>query len=159
MNILELRDGTKKVEVAGSITELTNPSEIKSKTSEQILHKQSATLEDPTGHIALTLWNEDVGKYRVGDVVIIKNGYVTAYQGKLQLQAGIYGEIVLVSSEPKKQPVKVLEPKGFTDEPYLLTVATALEFRVEENRAIIVALEHANVGLVQLAKDCRSHLQ
>ena len=47
--------------------------------------------------IILVLWGKDVNDFRVGDKVEIKNGYITTFNGKAQLNIGQYGNIKLLS--------------------------------------------------------------
>lgn len=61
----------------------------------------NSVLKDDSGEIVLTLWNEDVERFKVGDTVHVKNGYVSEWQGSLQLSAGRYGELVKDGEEPK----------------------------------------------------------
>ena len=44
-------------------------------------------------NITLTLWNADCDTFAVGDKVKITNGYVSEWQGELQLGAGKYGKV------------------------------------------------------------------
>ncbi len=53
----------------------------------------NATISDDTGTMTLTLWNEDCEKFAVGDKVKITNGYVSEWQGEMQLGAGKFGKI------------------------------------------------------------------
>jgi replication factor A1 len=53
----------------------------------------NAQLKDSTGTIVLSLWNEDVDRVNIGDKVVIKNGYVSEWQGEKQLGAGRFGTI------------------------------------------------------------------
>lgn len=53
----------------------------------------NATISDGEGSMTLTLWNDDADNYQVGDKVKITNGYVSEWQGELQLGAGKYGKI------------------------------------------------------------------
>jgi|TARA_Y100000310_G_scaffold152190_1_gene151708 replication factor A1 len=52
--------------------------------------------KDETGTITLTLWNEDIDKVNVGDKVHITNGYVSEWQGELQLGTGKFGQMEVV---------------------------------------------------------------
>jgi replication factor A1 len=52
-----------------------------------------ALLEDDSGSIKLTLWNDDVDKYNEGDKVEIINGYVNEFQGEKQLTSGKFGQM------------------------------------------------------------------
>lgn len=46
---------------------------------------------DETASILLTLWNEDIEKVNVDDVLNIKNAYVTLFRGSMRLNTGRYG--------------------------------------------------------------------
>ena len=65
----------------------------------------NAKLQDETGKVTLTLWNEDVDKVNVGDTIKLSKGYVGEWQGELQLSAGKFGTIEVtkgVQSSPQK---------------------------------------------------------
>lgn len=49
---------------------------------------------DETNSITLPLWNGDIDKFKVGDKVVISNGYVTSFKNRIQLNVGKYGRIV-----------------------------------------------------------------
>ncbi|HLC74997.1 MAG TPA: SOSS complex subunit B family protein [Candidatus Nanoarchaeia archaeon] len=70
----------------------------------------NATLEDESGKISLTLWNDDIDKVNAGDTVKITNGWVGEYQGELQLSTGKFGSIEVVKKETpqpaEKKPKK-----------------------------------------------------
>lgn len=53
----------------------------------------NAVLEDGSGKIKLTLWNDDAKKYKEGDRIRILNGYVSEFQGEKQLTSGKFGKI------------------------------------------------------------------
>jgi replication factor A1 len=72
----------------------------------------NATAKDETGEVKLTLWNDDVEKYKAGDRVHLTNGYVNEWQGELQLTTGRMGKMEIVgkadspsesASEPKEE--------------------------------------------------------
>lgn len=57
----------------------------------------TATAKDESGSsINLTLWNEDISKVKAGDKVHLTNGYVSEWQGELQLTTGRMGKIEIV---------------------------------------------------------------
>ncbi len=86
---LFVRQGS--VEVEGTIKEI---GEVRSfdKFGRQ-LKVADAILEDDSGSIKLTLWNDDTDKYKAGDKVKITNGYVGEFQGEKQLTSGKFGKI------------------------------------------------------------------
>lgn len=51
--------------------------------------------KDDTGEINLTLWNQDVGKVKKGDKIVIENGWVSEYQGEKQLSTGRFGKLTV----------------------------------------------------------------
>ena len=80
----------------------------------------NAKIKDNTGTVTLTLWNEDCDTVNLGDKIKISNGYVSEWQGELQLGAGKFGKIEVVGKaevkpESKKEEVEDLEDSE--DEP------------------------------------------
>ena len=55
--------------------------------------------KDETGTITMTLWNEDIDKVSVGNKVHITNGWVSEWQGELQLSTGKFGKLEVVGSD------------------------------------------------------------
>ncbi len=78
----------------------------------------NAIIQDSSGKVKLTLWNEQVDQVDVGDKVIIKNGYVSEWQGEIQLSTGRMGtlEIVKGASPPKAQKVQEEKEGDFEEE-------------------------------------------
>lgn len=66
----------------------------------------TAILKDESGTIKLSLWNEQVEKVHVGDMVKIDKGYVNEWQGELQLTTGKFGTLEITSSQPAKPEIK-----------------------------------------------------
>ncbi|OQX18993.1 MAG: hypothetical protein BWK75_06090 [Candidatus Altiarchaeales archaeon A3] len=55
----------------------------------------TATVKDETGTATLTLWNEQIEKISSGDKVVVENGFVKTFQGKLQITTGRQGTITV----------------------------------------------------------------
>ena len=89
--IAELLDGDRKVDVEANVIAKTDVREVKSKYTNDTFRVAEATLEDESGTITLTLWNEQVNQVRVGDRVKVENGYVKSFRDNLQLNSGKYG--------------------------------------------------------------------
>lgn len=73
----------------------------------------NATVEDSSGKVTLTLWNEQVDLVKPGDKIQIKNGYVNEWQGELQLTTGKFGTLEKIGESevaPAAKPVEV-KPK------------------------------------------------
>lgn len=87
---LKIRDfqvGMKNIDVEGKIIEKSDTSEVYSRYG--YVHRASyAKISDETSSIRLILWNEQIDGISVGDVVQIKNGYVSQFRGVDQLNIG-----------------------------------------------------------------------
>lgn len=55
----------------------------------------TAKVKDKSGQIDLSLWNEQVDQVEAGDKIKITNGYVSEWQGNLQLTAGKFGTLTV----------------------------------------------------------------
>lgn len=56
----------------------------------------SCAAKDKTGEVSLTLWNEDIDKVEEGTKVKIEKGWVSEYNGQLQVSAGKYGTLTIL---------------------------------------------------------------
>jgi replication factor A1 len=56
----------------------------------------TADISDETGSIKLTLWNEQISQVKVNDNIKIENGYISSFQGQIQLNIGRYGGKLIV---------------------------------------------------------------
>ena len=103
MEIKDLQARQGNVEIVATVKEISEPREFEKfgKTGKVA----NAIIEDVSGKIKLSLWNEQVDKVNVGDKVHIANGYVSEWQGELQLTTGKFGQLEIVESDeetPKK---------------------------------------------------------
>ena len=110
MKISDLTIGQGNVEVEGTIKEIGE-----TKTFNKFgrdLSVANAMLEDESGSIKLTLWNDDVTRFKDGDKLKVVNGYVNEFQGEKQLTSGKFGQLEKVdgnsapteSAEPTNEP-------------------------------------------------------
>ena len=103
--ISELRAGQGKVNIDGTITELGN-TRIFNKFGKE-LKVADAIFQDDTGSIKLTLWNDDVTRFKEGDKVKIIDGFVGEYQGDKQLTSGKFGRMEKILSKDSAGNVEV----------------------------------------------------
>ncbi len=61
----------------------------------------TAVLEDDSGKVDCSLWNEQVDLVKEGDVISIFDGYVSEFQGKLQVTSGRTGRLEVKNNEEK----------------------------------------------------------
>ncbi len=96
MKISELKAGQGKVDVEVKVKSKNEPRTMQKYGKE--LKVGNAVVEDDSGEVALTLWNEDVDKVNVGDTIKITNGYVSEFNGKKQLTSGKFGKLEVVGA-------------------------------------------------------------
>ena len=91
MKIVELKPGMRRVDVKGKIVDMETPREVQTKFGPGQV--ATAELQDESGTVKVTLWNENISKVDTGDTVEIQNGYVDSFRGELQLNVGRYGRL------------------------------------------------------------------
>ena len=104
MNISELTMGQGNVEVEGTITEIGETKNFNKFGKE--LSVANAILKDDSGSIKLTLWNDDVTRFKDGDKVKVVNGYVNEFQGEKQLTSGKFGSLEKVEGGSETESSK-----------------------------------------------------
>jgi replication factor A1 len=72
----------------------------------------TARIKDATGECNLSLWNEQVDLLKKGDHIIVTDGYVTEWQGEVQLTTGRMGKLEVVESGARVLDDKPEEPKA-----------------------------------------------
>lgn len=102
MKISDLQSGQGNVEIEAVIKELEEPKSFNKYGRE--LRLRNAVIEDDSGFVKLTLWNDDVDKYGLGEKIKITNGYVNEFQGEKQLTAGKFGKIEKIGEGDVKIP-------------------------------------------------------
>ncbi len=112
MKVSELKSGQSNIEVEGEIKKIGEIREFNSYGRQ--LRVATAKIQDDSGSIDLSLWNENIDKVKVGDKVKITNGYVKDFQGALQLTAGKFGKIEVIreSDEEKAEKAEEVEKSG-----------------------------------------------
>ena len=94
INIGELQDGSKDVTVEGVILSISSPRHVKSRSTGKPLSVANAELGDPTGKIRLVLWNEQISQVKVDNTIRVEFGYISSYQGVIQLNIGWIGHLI-----------------------------------------------------------------
>ncbi|HUO41523.1 MAG TPA: OB-fold nucleic acid binding domain-containing protein [Methylomirabilota bacterium] len=94
MKIAELRPGMRRVDISAKVTEVSDSRDVTTRTGEQ-MKVATAVVNDESGSVKLTLWNEQIGQVRVDNNVKVENGYVTSFRGEIQLNVGRYGKLTV----------------------------------------------------------------
>jgi replication factor A1 len=104
MKISELTINQGNVNVEGVIRELGEKRTF-NKYGRQLV-VVNAILDDGSGNIKLTLWNDDADRFKEGDSIKITNGYVSEFQGEKQLTSGKFGKIEKIGESKNSEETK-----------------------------------------------------
>ncbi len=86
----------KRVEVEATVVEKASPRVVQSRFKDESYNVADATVQDETGTIKLTLWNEQIDQVNVNDKIKIENGYITSFKGEIQLNVGKFGKLTVL---------------------------------------------------------------
>lgn len=86
----------RRVDLEAKVIQKSEAREVSSRYTNETYRVADATIEDETGTITLTLWNEQVDQVNEGDRVKIENGYIKSFRGELQLNSGKYGSLTVL---------------------------------------------------------------
>jgi len=114
MKITDLKPKTGKVDIVLEITEKGEPKEFAKFGSKGKVC--NAKGKDESGVIAITLWNEQIDLVKVGDQVQISNGYVSEYQGEMQLSTGKFGQLTVLGKDKAGKSSSKPSAKQETDD-------------------------------------------
>jgi len=92
LNVKDLKDGMRKVDIEGKITDISTPRTVSFKNGGEG-EVADATLQDRSGSIKLTLWDAQIEQVSVGSEIRVENGYTNSFKGEVSLQVGRYGTL------------------------------------------------------------------
>ena len=92
MNIKDLRDGMRTVEVEGEVVEISTPREVSLRTGGQA-KVADATLKDETGTIKLSLWDNQIDQVQRAPSQGLATAIPTTSEERVQLNVGRYGKL------------------------------------------------------------------
>jgi ssDNA-binding replication factor A large subunit len=94
MKISEIKRGSSNITIQAKVIDISDSRDVQTKYGKRSV--ADATLEDDSGQISLTLWEEKITSIKVGDVVTIEGAYVTEFRDKLQLNIPRTGKVEIV---------------------------------------------------------------
>ncbi len=94
MQINQIQPG-KTVDVKARVLSMEPPRMVRSKYG-KTLRVCEAILGDASGRIPLTLWQKQIFLLKIGQVIEIKNGYASEYQGITRISLGRNGTIEIL---------------------------------------------------------------
>lgn len=94
--IKDLSPRSRHVDIVVHVTSLSPERRVVSRRDRRAHRVAEAVVEDDTGAIRLTLWDDDIDVVRVGDTVRVRNGYVKRFKGSMRLKVGQRGALEAV---------------------------------------------------------------
>ncbi|MEE9585409.1 MAG: OB-fold nucleic acid binding domain-containing protein [Nitrososphaerales archaeon] len=92
MKISDLRDGMRKIDVEGEITEISESRTVNLRMGGEA-RVADAVLNDETGSIKVSLWDDQIDMVKVGAKIKIENGYTNSFRGEVRVNVGRYGTL------------------------------------------------------------------
>ena len=83
LKINEIKLGMSAVSTEGKITDKSEPRSVRTRYGQRSV--ADIELEDETGKIKLSLWEQQIDEVNVGDTLNIDGAYVTEFNNQLQL--------------------------------------------------------------------------
>ncbi len=105
MKVDELQPGMKKIDVMVKVIRKGTPRSVSVKTDGKTHQVADLKVGDETGSISMSLWDDMIDQIQENDIILISNGYVSEFQGKLQLNIGKFGK--WARQDPKEVSIAV----------------------------------------------------
>jgi replication factor A1 len=83
--IANLRPGMKHVTIAGTVQHISSTTVVTTRWGTEAV-VANATITDGSGTILFSLWNAQIDRVQEGDSIEIRDGYIVAYHGALQIR-------------------------------------------------------------------------
>ncbi len=97
MKIAEIQRGMSNVSVEGKIIDISETREVNTRYGKRSV--ADAMLEDDSGQIKLTLWENQITSVRVGDKITVSGAYITEFRDVLQLSIPRSGKLEVEGKE------------------------------------------------------------
>jgi len=99
MKVGSLKPGLRNLNVTVKIVNIGASRTIFSRRGGREHLVAEALVGDETGSIILTLWDDQIKKFKASDTVKIEDGYTTIFKGSLRLNTGKAGKIEKIENE------------------------------------------------------------
>jgi len=94
VKICDIQPEMRNIEVTGRIVSISERRQVQTKFGPAEV--ATATLEDETGSIPLSLWRQQIDMVKEGDNVKLTNAFSRTFGGKPNLNIGKEGQIITV---------------------------------------------------------------
>ena len=92
---------TQGIDIEGAdVIEKSDTREVTTKYG-KVLKVANCKISDETGTVALSVWNDDVDRVKVGDKITIRNAYSKDFKGMSQLNLSRASSIEVTGTNPE----------------------------------------------------------
>jgi len=95
MKISELKSGMRAVSIEASVVSVSEPRTV-NKRDGGTAKVADIIIQDDSGQIKLSLWEDQIAMVKAGSKIGIENGYTTSFRGENQLSVGKYGKLNVI---------------------------------------------------------------
>lgn len=92
VKINELKLGMNDISLKAKVNDVSEPRSVRTKLG-YTTKVATATIEDDSGTIPLTLWGKQTEEIGEGDTIQVTGGYISEFKGELQLNVPRKGEL------------------------------------------------------------------
>lgn len=93
MKINEIKRGMSNISLKAKVIDISEIRSVQTRFGKR--NVADALLEDETGQISMSLWQDQINQVNVGDTISITGAFVTEFRGKLQLNVPKSGKIAV----------------------------------------------------------------
>ena len=94
MNITDVKRGMSNISLKAKVIDISEAREVMTRFGRR--NVADATLEDETGQISMSLWQDQIERVSVGNTLEVSGAFVTEFRGKLQLSIPKTGKIEII---------------------------------------------------------------
>lgn len=94
MKISEIKAGMSNISLEAKIIDVSDIREVQTRYGKR--NVADALLEDDSGQISMSLWEDNIKSVSVGDIVSLNGGFTTQFRDKLQLNIPRSGKLEIV---------------------------------------------------------------
>lgn len=94
MKIAEIKAGMSNVSIKAKVIDKSETRTVRTRYGRR--NVADALLEDDSGQIKLTLWQDQINKVKVGDKLSISGAFVTTFKEELQLNIPRSGKLEVI---------------------------------------------------------------
>ena len=96
MKINEVKQGMSNVTVEGKVIDISESRQVNTRYGPKRV--ADAVIEDDSGQIKLSLWEDQISSIAIGDMVAVSGAYITVFRDQVQLNIPRSGKLEVVNS-------------------------------------------------------------